>query len=264
MSKYVYKNWALFAIITADARNRIYFQLQAFQNYSQRAFTENERKMFFKHILCSDIDVFHKNANKAPFCAAYTSQTACVGKSYVIQHIANANSHHLIHVPIHSTFADIEFVVDRLLSISSKNAKIIYHIDIPSNISIQINEIMFQLLVLRHLKVDGGNSFHANHKHAFLIELPSQVVFSFFGRQSCDILKYEIEDELKLNPITNANHAIINKMEPTEKQMFVLKYLDAYDKKLLIIDGNIESNWDHEKHENIAKQNMMQLFKKYC
>ena len=285
MSKYVYKNWALFAIVTADARNKIYFQLQAFANYTQRAFTENERKNFFFHVLCSNLVEFNKNSNKAPLCAVYMSQQDCVGKSYVIRQIAADNNHGLIHVPINTQHINLDFIVDRLLSvpanIKNDNCKIIYHMNVSSDAGMQVNEVMFQLLVLRYLKKSGGSSFNANARHGFLVELPSQLsstlkvntiddVRDYFyflaGNKSYGILKYEIQDTLRQNkqPIIDKDHIIPNELKLTEKEKFVLKYLDAYDKKLLIITGKSENNWDHTQHPDIDHQRMMELVLQYC
>ncbi len=62
--------------------------------------------------------------------------------SYVIRHIAANNNHGLVHVPINTKIVDLDFIVDRLLSIleniNEENTKIVYHINVSSDAGMQV------------------------------------------------------------------------------------------------------------------------------
>ena len=281
MNKYVYGSRSLFAIVTADSRNKIYHQLSAFANYTQRPFTETERRQFFKHILCSDPDQFHTGKNEAPLCAVYLSQTECVGKSHVIQEKAKHCGHALIHVPINTRTTDLDFIVDRLMSVpKQQSAKTVFHINVSSDAARDVNDLMFKLLVLRFLRKSSGGCFTANASHAFLVELPSQITstlektdihdvreyFYFLaGSKSFGISKFEVQDALRLcDPIVDPRHVISNRLDLTAKEMFVLKYLNAFDMDQLVITGKAEDNWDHSQHPDIDDVRRKELISKYC
>ena len=283
LSKYVNPrgSQALFAIVTADSRSKIYFQLNAFANYTHRAFTENDRRRFFKEILCSAPDEFHAKRNKAPLCAVYLSQSECVGKSYVIRKISSNNQHGLIHVPINTRSMDLDFIVDRLMSVpKNQSKKTVFHINVSSDAGSEVNEVMFQLLVLRYLKKSSGGSFTANANHAFLVELPTQTTstlrqtniddvreyFYFLaGSKSHGISKFEVQDALSpRTPLFDQQLVISNVLTLTAKEMFVLKYLDAFEKKQLMITGKTEDDWNHAQHEDIPAEKQKELIAKYC
>ena len=215
MPKYMYQNGCLLAVVTSNKTNRIYEQLMSFYRVRQ-AWIERERIMFFESILETDLNRFHEKQNENPLCAVFLSQRECVGKSFIIGKEAKKHDHKLCHIPINTKTVDVDFVVDRLLSANKemnndendKDSRIIYHINVSSDAGIDVNTVMFELLVLRYLTKSSGESFNVTNKHGFFVEFPSklsrlvntnikdvQTQFSFLaGSRSKGIKKFEVED----------------------------------------------------------------------
>ncbi|ETO04179.1 hypothetical protein RFI_33219 [Reticulomyxa filosa] len=212
----------------------------------------------------------------------FFSQRSCVGKSYVIsQKVKSLNlksSDHFVHVPINTPVVDIDFIVDRFLSVPLSNDLIVFHINISSQAGKDVNTLMFQLLVLRYITTSKGRSFRVRKNHAFLVELPTQLCnthkttqlkevfdwFYFFGEQirGLNVPFLEIVDEMRVVRPRD-EHFINNRLELTKKEFFVWQYLDALDKGLLKTTGNAKDNWNYAKHQDITKPRMDELIQTY-
>ena len=138
--------------------------------------TDTQREKFYKQYICTDFNKYKQidnNNNNNPYCCVFLSDEECVGKSYEITKICTKNKFKMIHIPFNSPKIDKDFVVDRLIRAQRqpKNKKIIFHINISSHAGKDINMLMFQLLILRHITKSTGESFCVRPNHAFFIEL---------------------------------------------------------------------------------------------
>ena len=287
---FAFKHQCFLAVVTASRQHIIYEKLKSFLQV-RLVPSKNELKTFFDTILESDLNKFHNLANKNWLCNVYVSQKECVGKSYTIrQQATRYDNHQLIRIPICHQTVDIDFIVDKLLCANTKCAqtrdsnsgdRIIYHIDVSSNAGIDVNDLMFKLLVLGYVSTTDGASFRVSSRHGFLVELPSRLFatltsgnirnvlrhFSFVaGNRSVGIKKYEVQDSLQqMRPIVGSNfELILNELKFTEKQQFVIKYLDALDSGALEIKGpKMGTNWQYTDSKNISKERCNQLLNKY-
>eukprot|EP01084_Bolivina_argentea_P250891 420555_1 len=285
LPKYVHKSKSVFVTITCTRDNKIYQKMSAFR-FLLDTFIDKDSYAFFEQILCRNDQEFQDENNTKPLCKLILSQNECVGKSYWIKKMAATDGYYLVHVPINTKVADLEFIVQQMYSNSVMPPnKIAFHINVSSDASYDVNIILFKLLVLRYLtEHSSGESFAALPNHGFFVELPSklsslnvttikQVMQHFhFITKSHGIIQYEIQDSLKIYrvPLWTETNVIKNQLEITNKEMFVYKCLDALDKGLLKNippdwDKNIiEPNWEYKKHGDIDENRMMELIDKYC
>eukprot|EP01084_Bolivina_argentea_P277398 473562_1 len=286
LQKYVYKSSAIFTIITTDRENRVSQKLSAFECFNLSAFTTHDKNEFFEQILCkNDKEFIDKTNTTKPLCKLILSQNECVGKTYYIIQIAKNKNYALVHVPINTKVADVDFIVGTMSKKNDeKQRKIAFHINVSSDAGNDVNNILFQLLVLRYLKTHSTVAFAPKSNHAFLIELPSKLSslnvstiadvqnHFYFITHSSGIIKHEIQDPLReyYSPLWTKNEVIINTLHTTEQDEFVYKYLDALEKNLLKNappdwDNNFtEPDWNYKLHENISDERKSELIKKYC
>ncbi|ETO05731.1 hypothetical protein RFI_31664, partial [Reticulomyxa filosa] len=89
--------------------------------------------------------------------------------------------------------------------------------------------------------------------------------FYFFGDRIKDLAIpfSEVIDDLRETPSTNPpEYTMHNQLALSEKENFVLKYLDALDKGLLS-NSQIRKDWDYTQHPLIDIQRIKQLLIKY-
>ena len=271
--QYVHKNRSLFAIVTSDTKNKIYHELVDYLNYTLPSLSDKEFWNNFNTILCSRA--------QTPLYSVYISQKECVGKSHVIRQFAKDNGYQLIHIPINTKPVDTDFIVDRLTSgLRNRSEKTAFHIDVSSAAGRDVNKLMFQLLVLRYLRGSNGASFTVNGKHAFLVELPTHLStiarrtniddvrerFHFLvGPHIPEKLKFEVQDTLQqCQPIVLRDRVILNQLQVTAKEMFVFKYIDAYEQKKLLITGNSSDDWNRCQHADVPPARQKMYIEKYC
>eukprot|EP01084_Bolivina_argentea_P175761 304301_1 len=114
----------------------------------------------------------------------FRSRNVGAGKSFCIQQLANKinqnlnEEDNLIKIPINGSNINLDFIINRLEQCydNKKRSKIIYHIDISSSTSQQINFALFNLLYLRYIQNRNKNKcFSVTNDMLFLIELPSNL-----------------------------------------------------------------------------------------
>eukprot|EP01084_Bolivina_argentea_P287280 492930_1 len=277
---YINKSKSIFTIITADKDSRIYQTLQAFECWKLPVFGEKEKTEFFEEILCKSDDEFKNEVNTKPLCKLFMSKNSCVGKSYLIQKMAKQSGFELIHVPINTKEADLDFIVAQMYSYSTMPPnKIAFHINVSSDASYDVNIILFKLLVLRHLtRHASGESFAVLPNHAFFVELPSKLSslkqtniqktlkhFHFITDKSAGIIHHEIRDSLQniRFSLWRDRDIIVNELDITPKEKFVYKYLDALDQGILKNELD-KARWDYKSHPDISKERSLELIGKYC
>ena len=140
---------------------------------------------------------------------------------------------------------------------------------------------MFRLLVMRYLAKTNGEAFNVQSNHAFFVELPTQLCnthkattiedvklhfyFLAHNHNSEGITKIEVRDSLKEYRYSLELSSIIqNKLKLSQKEIFVMKYLDALDTNKLKITGKTKDDWNYKTHPNIVDNRQIQLIKKYC
>eukprot|EP01084_Bolivina_argentea_P049097 90355_1 len=100
------------------------------------------------------------------FISLYKSDEFGAGKSFIIQQKAqliNAScaETNIIRIPFNGSKVDLDFVVSRLFKCYDgiQRRKIIYHIDISSSASDEINCLLFNLLFLKHISTTKNRCF---------------------------------------------------------------------------------------------------------
>ncbi|ETO02078.1 hypothetical protein RFI_35357 [Reticulomyxa filosa] len=282
LPNYMTKSHSLLAVITTDSQCLMAQTLSAYRDTNPPILDQTESKEFYAKVLCTDFDAFRQKKNDAPFVTVYFSQNPCVGKSYVIAQRAkslNLKDGYFVHVPINTSVVDTDFIVDRLSSAPVTDDLTVFHINISSQAGKDVNTMMFQLLVLRYITKVNGESFSVRKNHAFLVELPTQLSsthvktrlsdvfnwFYFFGDRIKDLAIpfSEVIDDLRTAPNTNPpEHAVRNQLALSEKEHFVLKYLDALNKGLLN-NSQLTKDWDHTQHSLVDIQRIKQLLVQY-
>ncbi|ETN99390.1 ring finger protein [Reticulomyxa filosa] len=178
----------LFTVISSDAENPLCKLLEpfhvSFPNISSQEFPKKMLSQLYRNSWTGaqsyDINI------EPPWIQLYTSKRVGMGKSRVIQRdIEKIRSIHSqkdktvkdVCVAFNGKDIDWEQTMKSLRSYypCPDNSLIIYHLNISSCVSTQINDFLFQLLFLQHI---GSNSqisqcFHVNSNMIFLIEIPS-------------------------------------------------------------------------------------------
>ena len=289
LANYIYENDALFCVIIHDNTSKIYGYLSMYdarvsliledllkeefyqecivtddtRNASATGFGHGHRNKQFLSFLKSSVST----STSLPFVRVYVSDDASVGKTYEIRKLAKETNVRLIHIPCNTFNCDEEFIINRLCSVyencnvndndnNNDNEKVIFHFNISSYCSKDINVLLFKLLVLKHLSCydengKKGKSFCVTSNHAFFIELPCQLSHEFKHTKLRTVLNhfYFIKDDSCVSHVKITND--LNRFKPNGKHIFVLKYLDALSKGLLEIKGKkfIDQDWDWKKHD---------------
>eukprot|EP01083_Nonionella_stella_P028845 79489_1 len=280
LPKYIKHSHAIITIITTTKDNKIYQKWSAFKCWNLPVFCESEKKEFFESILCKSDAEFNSDEEEyaKPLCKLIMSQNECVGKTYRIQKMAEAAGYTLIHVPINTKIADLDFIVHRMYSQSvAPPNKIAFHFNVSGSASYDVNVILFQLLVLRYITKHSGECFAVLPNHAFFVELPSRLSslkattmkhtlkhFQFVTKSE-GIIHLEIQDSLKTYTrcLWTERDKIMNELDVSNKEMFVFKYLDAMDRDMIINKADA-SDWDHNSHHSIDQDRRLHLIDKYC
>ncbi|ETO18907.1 hypothetical protein RFI_18337, partial [Reticulomyxa filosa] len=156
----------------------------------------------------------------------------------------------------------------------------VFHINISPQAGPDVNTVMFQLLVLRHLTASNGTSFHLRKNHAVFVELPTELCDSHERKRLSDVLKSfhffgdritelaisftEIADPMRKVTPRFESKVKYNHLKLNEKEMFVLKYLDALEKGKLKNTGRAGDDWRHDKCESVDVKRMEDLLNLYA
>ena len=71
----------------------------------------------------------------------------------------------LVHIPLMTKQVDHDFVVKKLLDVEAIDVNVerhFYHIDVSSDAGMDVNTLLFKLLVLRHVNNSNGESFNVS------------------------------------------------------------------------------------------------------
>ncbi|ETO28710.1 hypothetical protein RFI_08415 [Reticulomyxa filosa] len=137
---------------------------------------------------------------------------------------------------------------------------------------------MFQLLILRYLSTNNGQSFRVRNNHAFFVELPTQlstthnitrlrevlIWFDFFGERinESSIAFTEVLDQLRKDaPFFHTS--LTNELEWGEKEKFVLQYINALDNKELRSTGR-NKDWKFNSSLVLSSSVIQMLLQKYA
>ncbi|ETO16946.1 hypothetical protein RFI_20392, partial [Reticulomyxa filosa] len=278
---YTQTSLSLFAIITTNNQCIVAEALLPFRDREPLILEQAECRSFYSTIFCSELSVFRENTSNAPFVQVFLSKSECVGKSHTIAKIAKSLQltcdECLVHLPLNTTVADVDFIVDRLLSAPQTDGKLVFHINISSQAGQDVNIIMFQLLVLRHLTKSDGTCFRVCKNHMFLVELPTELSNTHKKTRLTDVLKwlyffgdgvkdlampfFEVLDQLKDEQPLYQSY-IINKLSLSSKEQFVVQYLDALETGLLKNNAQQSKDWSYESHI-FDEAKLEPLLKKY-
>eukprot|EP01084_Bolivina_argentea_P125351 222112_1 len=157
----------ILVVITSDKNVKWYstlkIYLQSLQNMMMM--TPDEMTTFHQQYICSELNHFKSENvnNQNPFCMVFASDEPCVGKSYQIKKICEENNFVMICIPFNAPTVDKDFVADRLIQsqlCNDKNRKFAFHCNISSYCGKDINYLLFQILILRHITKSSGESFY--------------------------------------------------------------------------------------------------------
>ena len=271
---------AIFCVISNDKTSKIYGYLSMYDMSMSLILEDLTREEFYRQCIVTDEQnyvyenmqirgaskqflSFLKFSFKSPFVRVYVSDDTSVGKTYEIGKLAKETNVRLIHIPCNAFNCDYEFIVNRLCSIyencnvsDKDNEKIIFHFNISSYCSKDINVLLFKLFVLKHLSCydengKKGKSFAVTSNHAIFIELPCQLSHQFKETKLRNVLNffYFVKDDSCVSHIKIIND--LNRFKPSNKHIFVLKYLDALRQDFLEIQGPkfTDKDWDWKKHD---------------
>eukprot|EP01084_Bolivina_argentea_P130694 230723_1 len=252
-------------IITASTTNRWYSDLRIYQQQTP-VITDTEcREFYSKYIGSFD----RHRIDFKPGVKIFVSSESAVGKSFEIKEEAHKQNLVLIHIPFNSPTVDKDFVVHRLTRpevqrAQQKHQQIVFHLNVSSHAGKDINTLMFQLLILRHITKSTGESFAARPNHAFFIELPSQISKTYKKTNIDDVCNYFyfVAGRRSFIPQRKIKMDLL-RFEFTKQHQFVLQYLDAIDNDVLEIKGGGHKNWKYDEHENIKFDRAIQLVQKY-
>ncbi|ETO22335.1 hypothetical protein RFI_14861 [Reticulomyxa filosa] len=303
----------LLAVITTNIQSIVSQYLIEYRGTDIPLLTREEKLQFYGGIFCGTFDEYKKHKKKVPFVQVYISKHECVGKSYLISGLANQLRlpHHFVHIPFNSSVVDRDFVVDKFVRSQSTNTltvhsfhpfinliffflfnillmlslkqkkkkKKMFHINISSQAGPDVNTLLFQLLVLRHLTASNGESFFVRSNHAFIVELPTELCntlqktyledvkqcFHFLGDLIDEkaISFVEVVDEMRSEKVSDISYVQVNQLQLNEKEMFVIRYLDALDKGFLKNTSEKQEPWKYETHAELKDEQIRVLTKKY-
>eukprot|EP01083_Nonionella_stella_P088349 246159_1 len=271
---------AFFTVITADRKSKWFSYLQIYSDVLD-PLTDMQREEFYTKYICTDFDAFKNGKmveinniaksiqNENPLCMVFLSDEECVGKSYEITKECKKNHFVMIHVPFNSPKVDKDFVVDRLTRpdvqrAQKNNQKIVFHLNVSSHAGKDINTLMFQLLILRHITKSTGESFAVRPNHAFFIELPSQISKTYKKTNIDDVCSYFYFVAGRRSFVPRRKIKMdLKRFDFTTQHQFVLKYLDALDRDLLEIKGGSTKQWAFDEHKRIQFDRAIELVHKY-
>ncbi|ETN98599.1 hypothetical protein RFI_38893, partial [Reticulomyxa filosa] len=176
----------LFVVISSNLENEIAITLQQFKC----TFNTNETLLNVEDNLYTKewSSFLIKRANRKPFVQLYKSKNVGMGKTWRIKHDIERKRLERIYVRFNSSTIDWDSTVNTFwqyhlcqfnekIAIKKKRTKddlVVYHLDISSCVSKEMNDFLFQLF------------FHVNPNMAFFIEIPSK--FDSFPGTAADIL----------------------------------------------------------------------------
>ena len=261
----IQKNDALFGVIINDRKSKIYAYLSMYDMSISLNLEASIKEHFYQQCIMTDeskdkndnnqdnnFEMFKRGESNLPFVRVYVSEKACVGKTYEIRKFAQERDITLIHIPCNTFKSDEKFIVDRLCS-SHNDDKVIFHLNVSSHCSKDLNVLLFKLLILKYLScstnVKNGKSFAVTSNHAFFIELPCELSHEFKQTTLRNVLNHFhfIQDSACIYQKTIRMD--INRFKPNAKHLFVLKYLDALKQGKLVIKGKKHKDWDWQKHD---------------
>ncbi|ETO13643.1 hypothetical protein RFI_23727, partial [Reticulomyxa filosa] len=195
----------LFAIVSSQLYNELSQKLMPFRIPERVALSNDTAKQILPQMYCDNLTAFAQQ-NARPLVQLYVSNNVGIGKTYKIRSEIAAirqlnNNVQNVCVAFNSGTLDMEFIIRRLWkyhpchnkhdivqgiesieakckkSKYKKNNLIVYHFDLSSCISNEMNDFLFELLLLQHVdtSLSISDCFHVNKNMAFLIEIPSKL-----------------------------------------------------------------------------------------
>ena len=273
---------ARLTIICADKTNRWYSDLSIYLSELE-PLTDRQRETFHEQYIISLDNAAKSSRSQSSYravCVVFLSDTECAGKTYQIKETCDRFKLECVQIPFNSPTVDRDFVVDRLCEGEMqrmlkkqqnklRKRNIAFHLNISSHAGKDVNKLLFQLLILRHITKSNGESFVVRAHHVFFIELPSYISNMFRKTNIDDVKKhfyflagpksYFHKDIIKMDL---QNYYISN------ENQFVLRYLDALDqtlhggKPLLQINKN-NVDWNYQTHSNVGIDRMIHLVTKF-
>ena len=256
---------SLFAVIINDDKSKIYSYLSTYDMSIPLMLQDLAKEQFYQQCIITDerkddtmtgtsgqLLSFLRFSSTLPFVRVYVSDNACVGKTYEIRKFAKEKNVRLIHVPCNTYKYDEEFIVNRLCSSydcnTNNDQKIVFHVNVSSCCGQDLNVLLFKLLILKYLscstRVTDGKSFAVTSNHAFFIELPCELSREFKSTKLRHVLNhfYFVGDDACIGRKKIVMD--LSRFKPTEKHLFVLKYLHALKERKLEIKGKRYGDWD--------------------
>ncbi|ETN98551.1 hypothetical protein RFI_38946 [Reticulomyxa filosa] len=197
----------LFVVISREANNDLCKLLEPFcvpfPNIASQSLSNKILSQLYRH---SSTNTQSRNIDiEPPWIQLYTSERVGMGKSRFIQRdIEKIRKIHQksdkivkdVCVAFNGKDIDWEQTMNSLWSYypCPADSLVIYHLNISSCVSTQINDFLFQLLFLQHIDSNSQmpQCFHVNSNMIFLIEIPSTL------------------DELSLNPFQSFFYSLFS------------------------------------------------------
>ncbi|ETN97576.1 hypothetical protein RFI_39953, partial [Reticulomyxa filosa] len=214
----------------------------------------------------------HDISTEPPWIQLYTSEQVAMGKSTLIQRdiqrirkIHKTKKVHKICVAFNSKDIDWMKIMDRFWSyysrsnnvkdIDKKKKLIIYHLNISSCVSKEINDFLFELLFLQHINSSSQMSqcFHVNPNMIFLIEIPSTLDYLDFAL-SLRAFFYLFFSTVKF-PIVQVSPQN-NEFEFGKEARYVIKWLQEFFDGNLKYSEKIQQDADLETISDLEKDRM--------
>ncbi|ETO01754.1 hypothetical protein RFI_35689 [Reticulomyxa filosa] len=256
----------MFVVMSCDAGNPLCKLLEQFHvslpNISSQTLS---KKMLSQLYHNSQTNVQLRSISiEPPWIQLYTSERVGMGKSRVIQRdigkirkIYEERGKTVKDVCVTFNGKDIDWEQTMNSLWSYYNSMIIYHLNISSCVSAQINDFLFQLLFLQHIDSNSQISqcFHVNSNMIFLIEIPSTLddpnlnesVQNFFYLFFSDV-------QFPIIQVSNQNNSFEFEMEA----QYTIKWMQQFfNRKLKTIDT------DPTKMPDLDTRSMQQFMERY-
>ncbi|ETO01001.1 ring finger protein [Reticulomyxa filosa] len=236
----------MFAVMSCERDNLLCKLLEPFcvslSNISLRTLPNKVLSRFYRNNWANPQS--HSIDTEPPWIQLYTSKQVGMGKSTLIQrdiekirkiHENSTKTIKEICVAFNSKDIDWIQIMDNLWSYHPcpEDSLIIYHLNISSCVSVQINDFLFELLFLQHIDSNSQISqcFHVNSNMIFLIEIPStldnlspnEMFFNLFSR----VIQFPNVEVSNLN----------NSFEFGMDAQYTIKWMQQY------FEGNLEFSY---------------------
>ncbi|ETO05639.1 hypothetical protein RFI_31758 [Reticulomyxa filosa] len=210
----------------------------------------------------------HDIGTEPPWIQLYTSEQVAMGKSTLIQrdiqsirkkHQKKQSMKFVLHLIIMNRFWSYHPCSNdsKGADIDEKNTLIIYHLNISSCVSKQMNDFLFELLFLQHINSNSRTTqcFHVNSNMIFLIEIPSTLdelnsTLSF--KQFFYLLFSTVQ--FPTVQVSNQNNEFVFEKEA----QYTIKWMQEF------YNGNLKKRViDPDAMANLEKDKMKRFMEKY-